>query len=435
MPSYFIRKFLADVPSRDGAGTFTIQVLKTGNWKYGDEDDDLIVTEATLKEFKENFDKKMYWPVPVDGPIRGGQAHSNDDAHDGGFVKSLELSQDGSALFARIELTSKDLAALVDEGSLAYCSSELFFNYEDPSTREKINVLSGLGLTNRPFIKGMEPAHRVLNLSEYSARTEKGNASMTEQEIAALKAENARLKEEAAKVVTLTEKQSASEAKQVTLAEQVKKYRLAEQEARKQVEFGKFETVLRNASEKRGALTPIAVIKFAELAEAILDRGVRKIYLVEQEDGDTNSIYRSVDDSGIKKSDLIDMLTETINALPGDMVHVTPTGKSTGDTAMLDGDGQMQLKNQGGDRPDVDGSGADDEDGDEKDDSGDAKKKPFKFSERFQAVAPKTRQPKSAEFYLSEIKNTVAEKKVSVAVASQQVMEKYGLKSFAEVSN
>jgi len=422
--------FLSNIPVKDKDGLFRIQVLKTGDWKYSEDEDGnedtLIVTSALLQELKSNFESQVYYPVPIDGPVQRtpeetpGKAHSNSDRHDCGFIRALELSDDQQGLYAYIELTSPDITKMVDEGSLAFCSSELFFNWENPATRKPENVLSGLGLTNRPFIKGMEPAMRVLNLSEFSVATERGNQSMP-NEIETLKAALAKAEKEAAKVVTLSEEANKAKQANISLAEKIKQYELREIQTKRAVELDKFGGVLSNAMEKRGALTPQAALQFAKLAETIINSGMRVVELAEEAEGDTGSIYRQ-GTGGIRKCDLIDMLTETINSLPGDVVHVQPTGKAYSDEdADLDEDGQMEMGDADGDK--------------EKPTPFDGAHKSKSLSERFQPVQARDRKPKNAEFFLSEAKKLAQASKVGQDVALREVLKKHGIRNMSEVPN
>lgn len=435
--------YLSSIPSKDALGTYCIEVLKTGNWDCGDQGI-LDVTSKDLEEIADNFNQKSYWPVAVDGPtprpgMETGQAHAKSDAYDCGQVRELILSDDKAHLFARFGLTNAAVHQMVDEGSLTHCSAELNFGYKDPASRQRLKVLTGLGLTNRPLIKGMSPAERssTINLSEYFGK----ETNMNEAEINALKqkaseadqlrAELIALKEKDQEGLSLSEqldtaKKLAEEAnkKSLELSEKLALSEKAAAKVKRTAFLDSFEQVLKEAMVTRGALTPASAMLLAELAETIYDAGIRTVQLSEApQNGDTSTIYRAGQD-GIIKADLIDMLTAVINSLPGDIVHVQPTGKQSAD-AELDEDGQLDVdgndKGQMGDENPMEGKKS-------------LSEVQYRLSDRFKPVVNKEAAGKGAEYYLNEVsKHMKRHPGDSPADVLKELMQKDKIKNLSEV--
>lgn len=125
-----------------------IQIMKTGSWKhpqYGP----MEITQDDLQKFKENFDNN----------VRGIKLfvdvnHDNNHAAVGEFK---ELKVEPGKLLAKVDWTAKG-ADLIKSGEYRYFSPEFAFRYKDPeSGKEFQDVLLGGGITNRPFLKGMDP--------------------------------------------------------------------------------------------------------------------------------------------------------------------------------------------------------------------------------------------------------------------------------------
>lgn len=79
---------------------------------------------------------------------------SNEDAS--GWVKDLQLRENGQELWAMVDWTPKATQKLSDR-ELRYFSPDFAFEWQDPETGVAFNnVLFGGGLTNRPFVKEMQ---------------------------------------------------------------------------------------------------------------------------------------------------------------------------------------------------------------------------------------------------------------------------------------
>jgi hypothetical protein len=92
-----------------------------------------------------------------------------------GWVKDADARADGLWLF--VEFT-KEAASKIKEKAYRYFSGEFLDKWTNPQTNETfVDVISGGGLTNRPFLKNLMP----LNLSEYKSNPneEKTSTSIT----------------------------------------------------------------------------------------------------------------------------------------------------------------------------------------------------------------------------------------------------------------
>ncbi len=126
-----------------------VQVLRVGKFnhpKYGYFE----ITTKTLSEMKANHDAN------IRGLDMAFDYFHKSDEDAAAWVKSLELSEDGQALFAVVDWTPTAEKKLA-EREIRYFSPDFAFKWTDPE-RGTIhnNVLFGGGLTNRPFVKEME---------------------------------------------------------------------------------------------------------------------------------------------------------------------------------------------------------------------------------------------------------------------------------------
>lgn len=125
-----------------------IQIMRTGTWShpiYGD----FTISEDDLYLFKENFDNKVRkTDIAIDTehqPEKGAAA----------WIKHLSVEE--GKLYAFVEWTEWG-KELLNSKTFKYISPEFQFYYIDSETGEEFkNVLLGAALTNRPFLKNMEP--------------------------------------------------------------------------------------------------------------------------------------------------------------------------------------------------------------------------------------------------------------------------------------
>lgn len=134
-----------------------IQVIRTGTFHHP-EYGKMEITKQHLADFVRNFNEKTRG---ID--ISLDLAHES-DKEAAAWLTKLELADDGNSLFAEIDWT--ELGSKKVQGKeYRYVSADFHLNYKDAETLKFHGpTLLGAGLTNRPFIKNMEP---VIQLSEF----------------------------------------------------------------------------------------------------------------------------------------------------------------------------------------------------------------------------------------------------------------------------
>lgn len=139
---------LQEVMLAEGGKDSWIQIMKTGKFQhpvYGE----MEITQSDLQQFKENFDAN----------IRGIKlfADVNHDDNHAAVAEFKELRVETGKLMALMEWNAKG-EQLIKSGEYRYFSPEFAFTYTDAETGKKYkDVLLGGGITNRPFLKGMDP--------------------------------------------------------------------------------------------------------------------------------------------------------------------------------------------------------------------------------------------------------------------------------------
>lgn len=158
-----------------------VQVLRVGKFnhpQYGFFE----ITTQTLSEMKKNFDAQVRG---VD--ICFDYYHASDEDASA-WVKSLQLRENGTELWAEVDWTARARQKLA-ERELRYFSPDFAFQWQDPETGiSHANVLFGGGLTNRPFVKEMaaivaDEKHKGLEMTEL----EKAQQALKESEAKAIK--------------------------------------------------------------------------------------------------------------------------------------------------------------------------------------------------------------------------------------------------------
>lgn len=122
--------------------------MKAGKWQHP-QFGEIEITPADLHQFKENFDKRVRGTdIAVD------ISHQPDKGAVGWFK---ELRVDGDKLMAKVAWTEEG-ANLIKSGKYRYFSPEFMFQWKDPESGQVYkDVLFGGALTNRPFLKNMDP--------------------------------------------------------------------------------------------------------------------------------------------------------------------------------------------------------------------------------------------------------------------------------------
>lgn len=125
-----------------------IQIMKTGKWDHP-QLGKIQITPADLHKFKENFDNQ------VRGTDLSVDVSHNPDT--GAVAWFKELKVDDDKLMAKVAWTDEG-ANLVKSGKYRYFSPEFKFVYKDAESGKSFkDVLFGGAITNRPFLKQMEP--------------------------------------------------------------------------------------------------------------------------------------------------------------------------------------------------------------------------------------------------------------------------------------
>lgn len=125
-----------------------IQIMKTGEFDHPMHGK-LKISPADLHQFKENFDNK------VRGTDLAVDVSHKPDA--GAVAWFKELKVDGEKLMAKVAWTEEG-KELVSSGKYRYFSPEFMFNYKDAESGKQFkDVLLGGAITNRPFLKNMDP--------------------------------------------------------------------------------------------------------------------------------------------------------------------------------------------------------------------------------------------------------------------------------------
>lgn len=125
-----------------------VQILRVGAFnhpKYGE----FQITALILAEMKSNFDSG------IRGIDIALDYFHDSDKEASGWLKSLELREDGTELWGEVDWTPK-ARKMLSEREVRYFSPDFAFEWTDPETEKTYqNVLFGGGLTNRPFVKDM----------------------------------------------------------------------------------------------------------------------------------------------------------------------------------------------------------------------------------------------------------------------------------------
>lgn len=175
-----------------------VQLLKAGKYRhYGEE---LDISTDVLRLMKRNFDNNV---KKVDLAIDYFHASYAEAA---GWIKDVILKEGDTELWIKVEWT-REAEKKIRDKEVRYLSADFDPIYEDNETGEEFRyVLNGGGLTNRPFVKGMNAI--LSEISEVDISKEKReaiNRILTDNPIEEVKPmEFSELKKE---LVTLSEDQ------------------------------------------------------------------------------------------------------------------------------------------------------------------------------------------------------------------------------------
>jgi hypothetical protein len=163
--------FGADAPLAAKDGLIYKEILREGDFKYTPTSQGLkpipfrVVREGTsdrakgvisLADLKRAFDAKAYEHVQVPLTDEPGKDHKDIAAVNTGFVDDLQIREGSDGLaraVAGIRFTEPDAKAKVERGTVANCSSGIWFDRLRPSDGASFPVaLRHVALTNTPFV-------------------------------------------------------------------------------------------------------------------------------------------------------------------------------------------------------------------------------------------------------------------------------------------
>lgn len=236
-----------------------VQIIRVG--KFFDEKykEPIEVTKEILFSFKKNFDAKSR---KIDLAI--DYKHESDDVA-AGWIKSVELSEDGQELWAEIEWTPNGQKVLADK-EFRYISADFRFNYQDNETKQNHGpTLFGAGLTNRPVIKGMQPA---VELNE-NDKTNLGNGGQMDEK-------DKKIAELEAVIKEMMAKQEGNGAAMADMQKKLEEYKAQEAKAaetaalaEKKTQFDKMLSEAKVVEAQREAFMSGNFSKFTELAQPV----------------------------------------------------------------------------------------------------------------------------------------------------------------------
>src|SRR6187455_542233 len=131
-----------------------VQILRTGTFNYVDffgDTEEIEIDSSDFASMVENFKNKVR---KID--IALDQAHDIDGPASG-WIKNLYTTNSDTELWAEIEFTEPGKKRIANK-EYRYLSAEFAFDYQDSETLKTFGpTILGVALTNRPFIKGMQP--------------------------------------------------------------------------------------------------------------------------------------------------------------------------------------------------------------------------------------------------------------------------------------
>lgn len=142
-------RFFGEIQLQEGESTSSVQVLKTGTFRwFGDP---LNIDTEMLNTLKKNFDDKV---KKVDLMIDYFHNSHQDAA---GWITAVEIKNAGTELWLNVQWTDRAKEKITAK-EIKYMSIDFDLNYiPNDSEIEFGPTLNGAAVTNRPFIKGMNP--------------------------------------------------------------------------------------------------------------------------------------------------------------------------------------------------------------------------------------------------------------------------------------
>lgn len=161
-----------------------VQLLRAGKFKYFDGST-LDITEEVLLNMKRNFDNKV---KKCDLAIDYFHASHQEAA---GWIEDVILKNNNTELWVKVNWTERAREKILSK-EIRYLSVDFEWNYKDNENPELEYgaTLNGGGLTNRPFVKGMNPVlhdfiakfDKTENPNDYRCNDLENNSKQTTKE-------------------------------------------------------------------------------------------------------------------------------------------------------------------------------------------------------------------------------------------------------------
>lgn len=154
--AFLTKNIQANLEFAEGEKLATLEILKTIKVEKSTHGS-FTITSDDLEQIINNFNDNIYGIVDEEGKPQLPLNFSHEkEKIAAGWIKELILSDDKQTLIAKVELT-KIGRERAENKEFIYASAELFFEFFDPETKETTkNVLTGVALTNIPFVKGLK---------------------------------------------------------------------------------------------------------------------------------------------------------------------------------------------------------------------------------------------------------------------------------------
>lgn len=248
-----------------------IQIMKVGDFKHP-EYGNFKITPAMLSEMEANFKNHVR---RVDLAV--DYFHENEKVAAGWFS---DVQVRDNALWGRVDWTPRAQQMLADR-ELRYFSPEWTEVYEDPETGEKFkNVLFGGGLTNRPFLKEMQPIVNHEKGEFMTLEETKAQLADLQKKLSDAQAANTDLQKKCDDMAPMVDDKdkiieqlkAELEALKAQLAQQDAEMNKAKEEklaAEKEMKFTKLLTEGKAVPAQKDAFMKDDFMKFAELAQPL----------------------------------------------------------------------------------------------------------------------------------------------------------------------
>lgn len=254
---YLLPPVLIELAEVDGKFTVPeqIQIMRTGTF-HDPRYKKFTLDKAVLASIKKNFDARVRG---VDIAI---DLNHDPDHLAAAWFKELDLRNDGEEIWAKVDWTPRGEKVL-SQKELRYFSPEFHPDYEDNESLQKFGpTLLGGGLTNRPVIKGMQPA---IQLAEFK----KGEDPMTPEQIAEYEEMKQACEAAGMTVAEMVQKMSQLEKQNTDLQGAVQANEATLKLSEKKSAFDKMLTAGKACEAQREAFMSDDMVKFAELQKPL----------------------------------------------------------------------------------------------------------------------------------------------------------------------